>query len=1744
MKNTGKWTGKLRTGRQRLVITVGFLLVTALTIGLFVWADSNSDRGPDGPEMQIKMGDITRGSNICMGDITKGYAGPQLKWTVLDPDNDNVGNPGAMFVFSKGVVGEADSKGNAKEFMYYNGWINPIRKLSINNHWHHSSMPKWCDAFARNVFSQPEQNIIRSVTKKEVPTENIGPFKDKVPHVEPDGHWSGYYDYYDYDLLLEPDTIKEQKVFFPSYDEIKKEDAYASMPGYQTTRYWLRSPGQLYPVYELLDLFFADVGIYTTHADHKDYGKTHSPAFEYRDVCQKCLARPVMNIEKGSVIFSNVAGVKEDVTIGEMKELDQDRKGRTDWELSIEDPKRRDFDAKAVAVHRGDGHHNVEVQISGAKTGQNEYISAIAMNGDGDILYYGRVKESTNAEDTVMVPVMWADDDDDIKLYVFSEMYAGREKSSHVSPLRYIDINDPNIAIRVVTFDLNGHGSPQPDWQEVEVGEKATKPMDPFAVGFDFRGWFTGPETEIPWDFDDIVPASMTLYAGWEAHRYTIEYDANGGGGTMADQERYYQDEEPLKECEFTPPEAGMKFTGWNERPDGSGSNHYPGDTDDLTYNEDTHIKLYAQWSEDLMVAYHLNGHGSPQPDSEITNARKGWKIKKPEDPTDKAYDFRGWYTTPGCDQGDPWDFENDILENNTTLFAKWDPHHYTVHFEPNGANRGEMEDQQREIGDNVPIENGFGWDIYTSMRFVEWNTKADGTGRSFENGYTGDLTEKDGEVVTLYAIWANMSYKVGFDKNGGSGDDMQYQYREYNDGKALPENTYTKEGAAFAGWNDKADGTGRYYEDKSKKNIITQDNWVWLYAQWVSRYTVHFDANGGNGRMDDEIRQVGDGKALPKSTFIRESYEFAGWNTERDGSGTAYEDGFVGDLKLRSDEITLYAQWKITYTIHYDGNGATSGSMEDQHRIFGDEGCLTPNAFGREAYVFDSWNTRADGTGIEYADKAEGDLTSREGTITLYAQWKDATVYTVTFDANGGNFEGGISTQTRTTDSYGRLSELEPGPQHPDGYPFCGWYSDPEGGAKVEDGARFAYDTTLYACWTPQKDDIHWDMMDFTGPFTITYDANGGTVDPTQKKTEPGSPNRNKVFVSRHPTPQWEHRGFAGWWTESEGGALTVEGTGGNATQYMSDTTLYAHWRPMEYTVRFNNNGGQGIMPDQHRTYDDGVSLASNTYVRTNYKFNGWNTDKDGFGIPYEDGHVGNMTDKEETVVLYAQWKQNEYIVYFDMSGVEASPRIEPCMTGPEEDYKVEKPAKDPQTRGYTFEGWYKEPECINEWDFDRDIVVDEATTLYAKWIEHGPRVVVFDLNGHGTDAPAPQMRGEMHGYKAEKPGTDPTARGYNFTGWYKEKECINSWDFDNDILQKMMTTLYAGWDPIGYTVSFDANPPEGKPSEGQMDEVTRKYDDGKALPPVGYTITEPNPADEAYTFTGWNTAADGSGDGFGDEDSQNITATDGAEVTLYAQWDIAQITTTNLPDGRQGEPYQATMTQMGLNNASWRIYNEYDGLPEGLSLDSDTGVISGTTDQAGTFKFTVRVDGTNIMGEMETLSKQLSLDILQKTPELLIIEFVEGMNGTWTRGDSSGLNFKTNGPFNMFTGLDIDGNELVEGTDYVASEGSTVINLKPEFLKGLADGSHVLTAYYNDGQKPFTRFAVTTREEPPKPDDRNDNKDKEGNGNGDGQKNRQGSTGDEVQILPWILLLAGSALTAGTVVGLRRRKKDNRAC
>ena len=156
---------------------------------------------------------------------------------------------------------------------------------------------------------------------------------------------------------------------------------------------------------------------------------------------------------------------------------------------------------------------------------------------------------------------------------------------------------------------------------------------------------------------------------------------------------------------------------------------------------------------------------------------------------------------------------------------------------------------------------------------------------------------------------------------------------------------------------------------------------------------TLHFNGNGATGGGMDDMTIATDASAnLTANGYVRAGYTFKGWATSA-GSAVEYTDGAIYTMGTES-EYTLYAVWEANNnTLHFVGNGATSGAMEDMTIATDASANLTANAFERKGYTFEGWSTTSNGD-VEYADGAQ--YTMGTESDTLYAIWKP-TEYTIT---------------------------------------------------------------------------------------------------------------------------------------------------------------------------------------------------------------------------------------------------------------------------------------------------------------------------------------------------------------------------------------------------------------------------------------------------------------------------------------------------------------------------------------------------------------------------------------------------------------------------------------------------------------------------------------------------------------------------------------------------------------------------
>ena len=265
---------------------------------------------------------------------------------------------------------------------------------------------------------------------------------------------------------------------------------------------------------------------------------------------------------------------------------------------------------------------------------------------------------------------------------------------------------------------------------------------------------------------------------------------------------------------------------------------------------------------------------------------------------------------------------------------------------------------------------------------FDGWYESSNFSGTAVTSWKSGEKTE----VVTLYAKWTANTYTAKFDANSGSDDAPAEIQATYDVEFELPENTFTKIGYNFTGWNTKADGSGTGYEANAKAKNLTAEKGatVTLYAKWEAiEYNITYKLDGGtNVDGNSASYTIEDSITLKNPT--KAGFTFEGWYT--DNSFT--EESKVTEIKKGSiGEMTLYAKWTANnYTVSFDANGGT-GSMTAQTFTYGISQALSENKFIRTGYDFVGWATSANGN-VTYKDSQDYSIGAEN--VTLYAIWRD----------------------------------------------------------------------------------------------------------------------------------------------------------------------------------------------------------------------------------------------------------------------------------------------------------------------------------------------------------------------------------------------------------------------------------------------------------------------------------------------------------------------------------------------------------------------------------------------------------------------------------------------------------------------------------------------------------------------------------------------------------------------------------
>ena len=429
-----------------------------------------------------------------------------------------------------------------------------------------------------------------------------------------------------------------------------------------------------------------------------------------------------------------------------------------------------------------------------------------------------------------------------------------------------------------VAFNANGGNGAMPA-QQMTYDEKTALTSNAFTrTGFAFAGWAQSADADKASYADgaevlnlaDAANASVTLYAVWEASRYYVAFDANGGEGTMDVQNATYGAEADLATNAFT--RAGYAFGGWAKTPGGAAVYADGASVSNLTDEANTTNTLYAVWkANDYSIAFYANGGtGEMEPQDAVYG--KALALA-PNGFSRTGYNFGGWKAADGVEYADGATVSNltMIAGAAAPLYAVWTQKSYDLSFDADG---GTGDTAARTISydsayGDLPTPTHPGYEL------VGW---FDESGKEV----TKDTRAKPTGAVTLKARWTPVSYNVAFDANGGEGWKEPFEVLcRYGDELALPTETFVRAGYTLDGWD--CDGTN-YVCGAIVSNLTTEaGKRVTFAAQWKPvTYSVVFDGNGGTCETNSAssvTNVVTYGEKLEVPTFVRLGRVLNGWN-------------------------------------------------------------------------------------------------------------------------------------------------------------------------------------------------------------------------------------------------------------------------------------------------------------------------------------------------------------------------------------------------------------------------------------------------------------------------------------------------------------------------------------------------------------------------------------------------------------------------------------------------------------------------------------------------------------------------------------------------------------------------------------------------------------------------------------------------------------------------------------------------
>lgn len=749
------------------------------------------------------------------------------------------------------------------------------------------------------------------------------------------------------------------------------------------------------------------------------------------------------------------------------------------------------------------------------------------------------------------------------------------------------------------------------------------------------------------------------------------------------------------------------------------------------------------------------------------------------------------------------------------------------------------------------------------------------------------------------------LAYKLSYDANGGTGQvpsrtetGRTETAASGTDGTvrlAADKSAEPESGTIADDRRVLTDTTARQDDGTSQRTITRSDGSVRVETiadtGAVSGCQVYYPA----GTRITLATAKADSDCWDSSQISRTNRTFYGWSANTDAND---RDVPVGDTmdrntlnaNVRTEIVmparakTVYALWAINPTLSYNVNapagsnapGTPASQTVPYNTAAADKSGWAAGDTGKiPGYRFDGWYTAPNG-GNKYDFN-----TPLTNNVTVYAHWI-GNGYTVRFTGNGAT--GGNTPDQAFQYNIGQ--NLRRNGFTRDGYTFTGW--------KRADNQQAYGDGQWVNNLTTQPDGIVTMVAQWSANEAhIRYNPN-----PPAGKTAGGN-----------GTPNWDgHTGdtpaiggngwtidgytFAGWTTSPDGGG-TKYAPGASWTAN-GTLTLYAQWTPGEAGLTYDGNGATGGKTDpQNGVTDQKVNVRQNGFTRDGYTFVRWDTQADCRGKAV---NLGDKWTLQGFSTLYACWAGNvQTLTYHGNGATDGNTAAQSGKTGDELTTNANGFTRD----GYTFVRWDTAKDGSGtaygegKNGVGRYTMKPAGNDLYAIW-QANPASIRY-RDDWGATGSTPDTTG-VTGQNVTIAQNGFTRPGYTFTGWARDRRTNPSLQPGGRYtLTPGTTTLWAQWKADPAHLIYNAN--TGSTSQ------TRRTDGV-----VDQTLTViANPFTRTgYTFTGWNTQADGRGRAYTAGNGFRLVADPKSNPVntsvLYAQWRINRVALKFDPNGGTG--------------------------------------------------------------------------------------------------------------------------------------------------------------------------------------------------------------------------------------------------